>query len=133
MFQFLSRNSHLSVVCLRIAVAMVFVYHGYVNLFVAPVSAAQQYGAMGIPFAPLFAKVAGGIQFAGGLMVGLGLLTRQASLLLFVLMLVVVAFAYRHGYGAIERDAQLMVLCLATMFGGSGRWSLESMVRKHGD
>ncbi len=135
MFQFLSRNSHLSVLFLRIATSMVFVYRGYGKLFGAgPAKTAQYFDSIGIPFASAAAYVSGSIEFFGGLMVGLGLLTRQASLLLLVNVLVAVFIAHRgQPYAAKEHAVQMAMLAVGTLFSGSGRWSLESLVRKHGD
>lgn len=116
--------------------AMVFVYHGYLKLWApgAPQRAMDAFAAWGIPFPQVTVYLSGGVEFFGGLMVGLGLLTRQASVLLIINMLVAVFVAHRNdSYRVMEHAVQMLVLAVGTTFSGSGSWSLESLVKKHGD
>lgn len=135
MFQFLAKNSHVNVLFLRLGVSLVFVYRGYNKLFgIGPVKTAQYFDSVGIPLASVAVYVSGSVEFFGGLMVGLGLLTRQASLFLLLNMAVAIFVAHRaDSYPAMEHAIQMAILSVATLFSGSGRWSLESLVRKHGD
>jgi len=135
MFRFLAKNNYLGIPLLRVGVAVVFIYHGYHKLFgLGPVKTAQYFDSVGIPLSSIAAYVSGSAELFGGVMVGIGLLTRQASLFLIIDMLVAIFVAHRADvYPAQEHAIQMAILSLATLFSGSGRWSLENVVRKHGD
>jgi putative oxidoreductase len=138
MFRFFQQNSHLAILFLRLGIAIIFVMHGYRELY-APGGHAETtryFGELGIPLPEVSAYVSAGAEFFGGCMIGLGLLTRVASLVLILNMLVaiVVVGLVRHQPFYEWRDAvQMMILSVATLFSGSGTWSLESLVKKHGD
>lgn len=135
MFRFFSRHSDKSILFFRLAVAMVFVFHGYNKLF-APGGPEQFSGylnQLGFPMAKWMAYLAGGAEFFGGIMIGLGLFARIASLFLLVTMAVAVCVHRHDNYQNMEFAAHMLVLSVATLFSGSGKYSLESLVKKHGD
>lgn len=136
MFRFFQKYSHVSVFFLRLGVAMVFVYHGYHILFGsgAPQKMIDFLTRNGIPFPTLGAYLAGGIEFFGGIMIGLGLLTRQASFLVILVMIVAIFFVQRNDpYRELEHAVQMLILSIGTLYSGSGSFSLENLVKKHGD
>jgi len=138
MFRFFQTNSHLAVVFLRLGIAIIFVLHGYHNLYAPGGHAATVnfFTELGIPLPEISAYISSGAEFFGGLMIGLGLLTRIASVVLAVNMLVAILVAHlaRHEPFYEWKDAaQMLILCIAALFSGSGSWSLESLVKRHGD
>ena len=136
MFRFFQKYNHVSIFFLRMGVAMVFVYHGYHKLFGsgAPQKMIEYLTRIGMPLPTVGAYLAGGVEFFGGIMIGLGLLTRQASLLVIVVMLVAIFFVQRNDpYREVEHAVQMLVLSIGTLYSGSGSFSLENLVKKHGD
>jgi len=76
---------------LRLVLGIVFIVHGWVKLFVVGVSGVGGFlGNMGIPFSLAAGTAVSVLEFAGGIMLIIGLLTRWVSLLLAIEMF----FAY---------------------------------------
>lgn len=78
--QILERLKPLALLLLRVALAVIFIHHGYPKLFGSPRREMQQFVSMGFP--GFFAYVAGVIEFFGGLLLIGGLFTRIAGILL---------------------------------------------------
>jgi len=76
----LEKLKPLGLLLLRIALGVIFVYHGYPKLFGHTRDAMQSFAHMGLP--GYFVYIAGVIEFFGGLMLIAGLFTRIAGLLL---------------------------------------------------
>ena len=136
MFRFFQRHSHISTLFLRLAVSMIFTYHGYLKLFGpnAPMKLVNRYVELGVPLPGLSAYLVGGAEFFCGLLIGLGMLTRWASLILIGTMLFVIFVVFRgETYLHMEQSVQLLILVVGTLFSGSGSFSFENLVKKHGD
>jgi putative oxidoreductase len=136
MFRFFQKYSHVNVFFLRLGVAMVFVFDGYNRLFGpgSPHKMIDYLTRIGMPLPTVGAYLAGGIEFFGGIMIGLGLLTRQASFCVILVMLVAIFFVHRNDpYREMEHAVQMLVLSIGTLYSGSGSFSLENLVKKHGD
>ena len=75
---------------LRVVLGIVFTYHGYVKLFVPGgfKGSVAFFGAIGLPVPVYTALLVSVVEFFGGLALIVGLLTRWASVLLFLEMLV---------------------------------------------
>ena len=75
---------------LRVVLGIVFTYHGYVKLFVPGgfKGTVAFFGAIGLPLPLYTALLVSVVEFFGGLALIVGLLTRWASVLLFLEMLV---------------------------------------------
>jgi putative oxidoreductase len=84
--QVLEKLKPLGLLLLRVAVGVIFIYHGYPKLFGHTRDAMQSFAHMGFP--GYFVYVAGVIEFFGGCMLVAGLFTRVAGLLLAVEMAV---------------------------------------------
>jgi len=84
--QVLEKLKPLGLLLLRVAVGVIFIYHGYPTLFGHTRDAMQSFAHMGFP--GYFVYVAGVIEFFGGCMLVAGLFTRVAGLLLAVEMAV---------------------------------------------
>lgn len=109
---------------LRIVVGFLFLWHGAQKLFGFPSPPPP-----GAP--PLIIYVAGSIEFFGGLLVMLGLLTRWAAFLCSGLM--AAAYWMAHGRNALlpmQNQGELAVLyCFVFLFiaaQGPGIWSLDA-------
>jgi len=74
----------LALLCLRVALAIIFFYSGYEKLFAAPAAALAAFRHMGFP--SYFAYIAGTIELFGAVLLVLGLFTRWTALLLAVEM-----------------------------------------------
>ncbi len=87
--------------------------------------------AMGFPAPVLFAWMAGLAEFAGGLLVALGLLTRINSF--FAAFTMFVAGFIVHGadpFGTKELSLLYLVAFLVFMIRGGGRYSLDHLIFK---
>lgn len=70
----------LALLLLRVALGVIFIYHGYPKLFGHTRQTMDAFAHMGFP--PYFAYLAGVIEFFGGCLLIVGLFTRIAGLLL---------------------------------------------------
>ena len=70
----------LALLLLRVALGVIFVFHGYPKLFTHTQEAMQAFGHMGFP--SYFVYIAGVLEFFGGCLLIVGLFTRVAGLLL---------------------------------------------------
>jgi putative oxidoreductase len=89
-------------------------------------------GEMGFPLPAFFAWTAGLSEFAGGILLALGLMTRPAAF--FVAATMFVAGFINHAgdpFGSAEKAYMYLVISLVYMFIGSGRFSMDSIVRRN--
>src|SRR5580700_869228 len=70
----------LALLLLRLALGVIFAFHGYPKLFTHTQEAMQGFGRMGFP--AYFAYIAGVLEFFGGILLIVGLFTRVTGLLL---------------------------------------------------
>ena len=82
--QILERLKPLGLLLLRVAVGIIFIYHGYPKLFGRTRETIQVFAHMGLPSYLVY--IAGVIEFFGGCMLVVGLFTRVAGLLLAIEM-----------------------------------------------
>jgi len=80
----LERLKPLGLLLLRVAVGIIFIYHGYPKLFGHTREAMQEFVHLGLP--GYFVYIAAVIEFFGGCMLVAGLFTRVAGLLLAIEM-----------------------------------------------
>ena len=76
----LQKLEPLALLLLRVAIGIIFVYHGYPKLFGHTRETVETFAHMGFP--RYFAYIAGVIEFFGGCVLVLGLFARIAGLLL---------------------------------------------------
>ena len=126
-----------SLTLLRVVLGVIFLYHGYLKLF-APGGFTGTVGfltALKIPlphYAALFISL---VEFVGGILLLIGLLTRGASVLLFIEMLVaffkvhiklgLVISQQAYGYEFIMLILAVLVVIMAN---GPGRFSIGKML-----
>jgi putative oxidoreductase len=86
---------------------------------------------IGFPLPTFFAWSAGLAEFAGGLLIAVGLFTRHASLFLGFTM-AVAAFGAHAADPFSKQELSLLYLavCVLIVFQGAGRFSLDRMLRK---
>lgn len=78
--QSLEKLKPLALLLLRVALGVIFIYHGYPKLFGHTRQTMEAFAHMGFP--PYFAYLAGVIEFFGGCLLIAGLFTRVAGLLI---------------------------------------------------
>jgi putative oxidoreductase len=134
---------------IRVCVGLIIARHGYPKLFEGGVTGlAGLLPKLGLGPSLAWAYLIGVVEFAGGVMLALGLLTRFASLALvieFTVIVFVVKFAngflafapraIKPGFpgmvhGGFEFELLLGLSCLAFLFGGAGRLSLDQVIGK---
>jgi putative oxidoreductase len=85
---------------------------------------------MGMPAPTLFAWLAGLAEFAGGLLLAAGLLTRPTSLVIAVHFTVVAVMAHAGDpFGRRELALFFLVSALLFLCSGGGRYSLDAVLR----
>jgi putative oxidoreductase len=134
---------------IRVCVGLIIARHGYPKLFEGGVTGlAGLLPKLGLGPSLAWAYLIGVVEFAGGVMLALGLLTRLVSLALlieFTVIVFVVKFAngflafapkaIQPGFpgmvpGGFEFELLLGLSCLAFLFGGAGRFSLDQVIGK---
>lgn len=88
-------------------------------------------GAMGFPLPGLFAWAAAFAEFAGGLLLAAGLLTRPASLL--ILFTMATAAFIRHApdpFSGKEKALLFLFVALLFLLAGAGRYSLDALLAR---
>lgn len=87
-------------------------------------------GGLGFPAPGLFAWLAAFAEFAGGILLAIGLLTRPIGLFVFVHFLFVVLVA--HGGDPIgDRELPILfgAIAFTLMMTGAGRYSIDALIR----
>lgn len=121
---------------IRFCTGAVIVPHGYTKLFAGAMGAATgMIAKLGLEPAGAWAHLVGVVEFAGGIMLAIGLLTRLAAAALIIEFAVIVfAVKYASGYfafrGGFEFEALLGLLCVAIFFKGGGRFSVDRYLGK---
>ena len=131
--QWIRKNAFdLGLLWLRVLMGLGIAWHGYGKIFGGKIPGfAEGIAGMGFPFPEFFAWAAALSEFAGGLLVALGLFTRPAAGFVFVTM--TVAAFVRHS--ADPFSVKEMALAYWTMSGalillGGGRFALERKLRR---
>ncbi|HEX9212166.1 MAG TPA: DoxX family protein [Bradyrhizobium sp.] len=121
---------------MRFCVGATIVPHGYTKLFQGTVApAAGMIAKLGLEPAVAWAYFVGGVEFFGGILLAVGLLTRLAAAMLVVEFAVIVfAVKFAIGFfafkGGFELELLLGLLCLAICFKGGGRLSVDHAIGK---
>lgn len=122
---------------IRLALAAIFIGHGGQKLFglfggSGLEATTQAFASMGLEPASMMAALAGGGEFFGGILVGLGLLTRFGALSIAITMAVAIAtvhsgafFLSDHG---MEYCLMLAAAAVTLIITGGGAMSVDTMV-----
>lgn len=109
---------------LRIAVGIIFIYHGWGKLNGIEQTAGF-FDKTGIPFAGFMAWVVALVEFLGGIAVLLGVFTRLAAKLLAIVMIVALLTAHMGGpWKSAELPIALLGGLLALWGIGGGKWQV---------
>jgi putative oxidoreductase len=123
---------------LRVLMGAGIAYHGYQKIAKGSVAGMGKLaGDWGFPVPMFFAWAATLSEFAGGILLVVGLMTRPAATLILVTMVVAIIFV--HGSDPIflvnspERRAKELALCYGVMAGalliaGGGKFSLDAVI-----
>lgn len=129
-------SSALALVVIRVAIGAVFIAHGAQKLFVFGFDGTSgSFAQMGVPLAAFAGPLVGIVEFVGGMLIVLGLLTRAAAIALAVDMLVATflvhlpngIFAADNGF---ELPLALIAVALALVIAGAGRFSLDAVITR---
>jgi putative oxidoreductase len=122
---------------MRFSVGAVLVPHGLRNLFYGGLGGTADViaGGASLPAPAVWAFLAAVVQLLGGAFLALGLLTRPAAVVVWVHMTVSITVAHwAGGYfwtnGGIEYSLLSWLLCIAILFKGGGRYSLDRLIGK---
>lgn len=131
-----SKGLNLGLTILRVGVGVLFFIFGWQKLAGGAQLWAMIGGAMnflGISFAPTFWGLLATIaEFAGGLLLALGLFTRWASWSLVLTMIVAVILKINTGTGMADVSSPLFALLITLAFalGGGGAWSVDNFLKQ---
>ena len=121
---------------MRFCVGAIIAPHGYTKLFQGAVgTSAGIIAKLGLEPAIAWAYLVGVVEFFGGILLAIGLLTRLAAAALVIEFAVIVFaikfangfFAFRNGF---EFELLLGLLCLAILFAGGGKLSVDHAIGK---
>jgi putative oxidoreductase len=124
----------LGLLLLRGALAIIFIYHGYPKL-VHPAGGRQFYIEHGLPGYSLY--IAGVVELFGGVLLGIGLFTRAAALLLTIELGIMLWKTHAGGsyyaVGSYELPLALAAACFALVTTGAGAASIDHLVLARGE
>lgn len=124
------RRPEVALTVLRLALGIVFIVHGAQKMFVWGHSGtATAFGHMGVTLPGLAALYSMIVEFFGGVLLVLGLLTPLVAALLALDMLGAIIFVHSKGGffvpNGIEFTGMLLVGAIAILLGGPGRLALD--------
>lgn len=133
--KWLDKSSAYALTPIRLIVGVVGVVHGWPKVadlgpFIDGV------GSMGIPLPQVFATAAAFSEFLGGILLILGLFTRQAAFFFGCVMAVAVFKVHWSGgfmasNNGFEYPLVLLLACVSLIFGGSGPLSVDRLRGRH--
>lgn len=133
-----ARQVDVALLIARLALGTIFIAHGGQKLFVFGLpGVAGSFGQMGIPMANVVGPMVAFVEFAGGIAIILGLLTRLAALGIAMTMFGAIWFVHlANGFflpRGVEFPVALLGLALALVSAGAGAFSIDSMLsrRRH--
>ena len=129
-----SRISWAAPLAVRITVGVVFMGTGWTKLQNLP-AITKNFTAMGIPAPELLTPFVSGVEFVGGLLLLLGLLTRFAAVPLMIVMVVAIIAAKRADIDSLEtllgfEEVSYFVMFAWLAIAGPGPVSLDHLILK---
>lgn len=112
-------KSQWSITFLRIVLGVLFIYHGYFKLIVQGglPSTAEYFSSLGIPFPNIFAVIVAYVEFFGGILLVVGLLTRYTSFILMIDMAVALFVAHwPKGFNVYNGGYEMVLVIFAGLF-----------------
>jgi putative oxidoreductase len=134
--RFMENLKPLSLLLLRLALGGIFMWHGYPKLFMTHAASEATFAHWGFP--PYFATISGSLEFFGGILLIIGLLTRVTALLLAIEMGVALAKVHIpqsgiYGIGKFELPLTLCTAAFALATVGAGVVSLDHVTFEGGN
>lgn len=130
------RHTGIGVTVLRIAVAAVFINHGYQKLFVFGIGGVTgAFTSMHVPAPGIMGPLIGVLEFFGGIALLLGFLTRLVAIGYVCDMLgAILLVQLKNGFSHFELEFLLLGSSLALAIAGAGRFSVDAAIadRKKG-
>ncbi|MEH3089814.1 MAG: DoxX family protein [Microbacterium arborescens] len=129
-----SSAASLGLLVLRVVVGAVFIAHGAQKIFQDTLPAtAEAFAGMGVPFATAVGPAIALLEFVGGMLLVLGLMTRPIALLLAATMVVALVLVHLPaGFFATDGGYEYVLVLaaggLALAFTGAGRVSADHAV-----
>ncbi|MBI4452106.1 DoxX family protein [Candidatus Woesearchaeota archaeon] len=128
-----------SLALLRVILGVIFLYHGYLKLFVPGgfIGTKDFFAAIGIPLPVYSALLVSVVEFAGGILLVLGILSRWSSVLLLLDMIVAFFVVHlKNGFlvsnGGYEFVLVLIAGLVVVLASGAGKLALGSRFKnKH--
>lgn len=128
------KSTDLGLLALRVLCGVGIAYHGYGKVFGIGVTIpqfAQGVAAMGLPFPTLLAWAAALSEFAGGILLALGLGARFAAFFIFITMSVAAFVAHRRDPLQVKELAlAYWAMSGALVLTGAGSFSLDAALFK---
>lgn len=125
-----------SLALLRIVLGVIFLYHGYLKLFVAGgfTGTVNFFTSLGIPVPVYSALLVSVVEFAGGIFLVLGVLTKWSSVLLLVDMIVALLLVHlKNGFlvsqGGYEFVLVLIAGLVVVLASGAGKLAAGSGIK----
>jgi putative oxidoreductase len=130
---------NLAILIAHVFIGVCFVIHGLGKLGVVGTGNMQGFAdwlkSLGVPFAPVQARLAMLAEIGGGMMITLGLFTRVGLILCFVSMVVAASIGHKGGGYLLtnnppgnEYALNMAVICLVLFLLGPGAYSLDTLL-----
>lgn len=126
----LNKYNMYALIILRLVLGIAFVAHGWQKYSGGVENVVGFFGNVGIPAAGFFAWVVTLVELLGGIALILGILTRYASALIAIVMVVAIwKVKLSRGYlGGFELDLTFLGIALSLMLTGGGPLSVDRAV-----
>ncbi len=129
MEKYFNRDNHdIADFLIRLALAIVFTYHGWMKL-TNLAGTIQFFDTLGLPV--LFAYLVALIEFAGGILMFFGVWTTQIAWFFVAIMIGAIAFVKGgKGFSASEFEMVLLIASLAVAYLPVGRFTYKKLFRR---
>ncbi|OGY59425.1 MAG: hypothetical protein A3H02_02845 [Candidatus Niyogibacteria bacterium RIFCSPLOWO2_12_FULL_41_13] len=111
---------------LRIALALILIYHGYPKLFKNFQATASYFEALKIKPAKFWVIIVGLVEFLGGIFLLFGFLTQLVAILVGIQFLFIIfGLKISKGFKELEFDLAILAMALALIFLGAGAFGVD--------
>jgi len=129
------RRLDIALLVLRLVLAAVFITHGYAKLFGMGVSGVTGFfTSIGVPASGVFAPFVSVLEFAGGIALAVGVLTRVVAFLLACDMLGAILLVHVHNGFAAPKGVEAVLgnfgMAVALALLGAGAYSIDALLSR---